>query len=81
MVSRLIFNLHCDSHVRVDVLSERLSFRKKLWFELFGILILFLPFIVLVLYYAVPFLNYHGHQMKGQLLQMVCQQDGLLKVF
>ena len=23
-----------DSHVRVDVLSERLSYRKKLWFEL-----------------------------------------------
>ena len=44
-----------DQHVRVDVLSERLSFRKKLWFELFGILILFLPFVILVLYYAVPF--------------------------
>ena len=29
--------------------------RKKLWFELFGILILFLPFVILVLYYAVPF--------------------------
>ena len=26
-----------DSHVRVDVLSEKLSYRKKLWFELFGI--------------------------------------------
>ena len=44
-----------DSHVRVDVLSERLHYRKKLWFELFGILILFLPFVILVLYYAVPF--------------------------
>ena len=32
-----------------------LSYRKKLWFELFGILILFLPFVILVLYYAVPF--------------------------
>ena len=44
-----------DSHVRVDVLSERLGYRKKLWFELFGILVLFLPFVILVLYYAVPF--------------------------
>ena len=44
-----------DSHVRVDVLSERLNYRKKLWFELFGILFLFLPFVILVLYYAVPF--------------------------
>ena len=44
-----------DSHVRVDALSERLSYRKKLWFEFFGILLLFLPFVILVLYYAVPF--------------------------
>ena len=44
-----------DSHVRVDVLSDRLSFKKKLWFEFFGILFLFLPFIILVLYYSVPF--------------------------
>ena len=44
-----------DSHVRVDVLSEKLDYRKKLWFELFGILLLFLPFVILVLYYAVPF--------------------------
>ena len=44
-----------DQHVRVDVLSERLAFKTKLWFEFFGILLLFLPFIILVLYYSVPF--------------------------
>ena len=44
-----------DAHVRVDVLSDRLKFRKKLWFEFFGILLLFLPFVILVLYYSVPF--------------------------
>ena len=44
-----------DSHVRVDVLSDKLSYKKKLWFEFFGILLLFLPFIILVLYYSVPF--------------------------
>ena len=44
-----------DAHVRVDVLNEKLSYNKKLWFEFFGILLLFLPFIILVLYYSVPF--------------------------
>ena len=44
-----------DAHVRVDVLNEKLSYKKKLWFEFFGILLLFLPFIILVLYYSVPF--------------------------
>jgi|TARA_B100001540_G_scaffold7231_1_gene6377 TRAP-type mannitol/chloroaromatic compound transport system permease small subunit len=44
-----------DQHVRVDVLSDRLKFKTKLWFEFFGILLLFLPFIILVLYYSVPF--------------------------
>jgi len=55
LASWFIFNLYSGLHVRVDVLSEKLSYRKKLWFELFGILILFLPFVILVLYYAVPF--------------------------
>jgi TRAP-type mannitol/chloroaromatic compound transport system permease small subunit len=44
-----------DAHVRVDVLHEKLSYNKKLWFEFFGILLLFFPFIILVLYYSVPF--------------------------
>jgi len=44
-----------DSHVRVDALSDKFSFKKKLWFEFFGILLLFLPFIILVFYYAIPF--------------------------
>ena len=46
-----------DAHVRVDVLNEKLSYKKKLWFEFFGILLLFLPFIILVLYYSVPFFD------------------------
>ena len=39
-----------DQHVRVDVLTDSLRLIKKdLWFEFFGILLLFLPFITLVL--------------------------------
>lgn len=44
-----------DSHVRVDVIHERLSDRHKAWVELYGILLLLLPFIALILIFSIPF--------------------------
>jgi TRAP-type mannitol/chloroaromatic compound transport system permease small subunit len=44
-----------DAHIRVDVLHERFSPRLKAWVELYGILLLLLPFIALVLVFSVPF--------------------------
>ncbi|NJN50429.1 MAG: TRAP transporter small permease subunit [Gammaproteobacteria bacterium] len=44
-----------DAHVRVDVLHERLSPRLRAWIELYGTLLLLLPFIALMLIYSVPF--------------------------
>lgn len=44
-----------DAHIRVDVLHERLRHRTKAWIELYGILLLLLPFITLVLIYSIPF--------------------------
>ncbi len=44
-----------DNHVRVDVLHERLSPRRKAWVELYGILLLLLPFLALVIVFSVPF--------------------------
>ena len=44
-----------DAHIRVDVLHERLRHRTKAWIELYGILLLLLPFIMLVLIYSIPF--------------------------
>jgi len=44
-----------DLHVRVDVLTDKMAYKRRLWFEFFGILLLFLPFIILVLIYSVPF--------------------------
>ena len=44
-----------DSHIRVDVLHERLRPRTQAWIELYGILLFLLPFITLVLIYAAPF--------------------------
>lgn len=44
-----------DAHVRVDFVHERLSPRLRAWIELYGILLLLLPFTALVLVYAAPF--------------------------
>ena len=44
-----------DAHIRVDVLHEHFSSRTKAWIELYGIVLLLLPFIALVLIYAGPF--------------------------
>ena len=44
-----------DNHVRVDVLHERLSARHKAWVELYGILLLLLPFLTLIIVFSVPF--------------------------
>ena len=46
-----------DDHVRVDVLHEKLSYKGKLWFEMAGLLLFFLPFVLFVVIYAVPFVE------------------------
>lgn len=44
-----------DRHIRVDVLRERFSPRFTAWIELYGTIFLLLPFILLVVFYAIPF--------------------------
>lgn len=44
-----------DDHVRVDVLHERMPVRWQAWVEIYGTLLLLLPFLALVLVHAVPF--------------------------
>jgi TRAP-type mannitol/chloroaromatic compound transport system permease small subunit len=51
----LSYALQADTHIRVDVVHERLSLRAQAWIELYGILLLLLPFIALVLIFSVPF--------------------------
>ena len=46
-----------DGHVRVDVLHEMLPYVGKLWFELFGLLFLFLPFVIAVIIWGLPFVE------------------------
>lgn len=54
----LAWVLQLDDHVRIDVLSEHFKFRNQCWIELGGILIALLPFIAVVVWYAVPFVSY-----------------------
>tara|TARA_R110002110_G_scaffold286898_3_gene501253 strand:- start:485 stop:1000 length:516 start_codon:yes stop_codon:yes gene_type:complete len=50
-------NVH-DAHIRVDLIRDRLSPRHRAWIELYGILLLLLPFVGLVIVYSVPFIQY-----------------------
>ena len=49
------YAVQADTHIRVDVIHERLSPRAQAWIELYGIVLLLLPFIALVLIFSVPF--------------------------
>ncbi|MFT7130480.1 MAG: TRAP-type mannitol/chloroaromatic compound transport system permease small subunit [Gammaproteobacteria bacterium] len=47
-----------DSHVRVDVVRLKLPPKIQAWIELYGTLLLLLPFIALILIFAFPFVSY-----------------------
>ncbi len=51
------YALRADAHIRVDVLHERFSPTLKAWIELYGLLLLLLPFIAVVLVFSVPFVR------------------------
>ncbi len=44
-----------NTHVRVDLIRERLDFRKKAWIELVGLTFFLLPFTSVVVYFAVVY--------------------------
>ena len=46
-----------DGHVRVDVLHANLPYKAKVWLELIGLLLLFLPFVCFVMYYSIDFVE------------------------
>lgn len=57
-LTALSFAVVTDDHIRVDLVHERLSLRTQAWVELYGTLLLLLPFLILVLIYALPFVLY-----------------------
>jgi TRAP-type mannitol/chloroaromatic compound transport system permease small subunit len=51
----LSYAAQADAHIRIDVVYQRLGARTRAWVELYGILLLLLPYVALVAFYAVPF--------------------------
>ena len=51
----LSHGLQADAHIRVDVVRGRLSPRMQAWIELYGLLLLVVPFVSLIIIYAAPF--------------------------
>ena len=54
-------------HVRVDVISSRLSKRTQIWIDIFGFLFFLTPMCWVVLWYGVPFFlqGYHSNEMSS----------------
>jgi TRAP-type mannitol/chloroaromatic compound transport system permease small subunit len=46
-----------DGHVRVDVIAERLSPRKRAWIELLGLVLVVLPLCYIIITNAIPFVE------------------------
>lgn len=46
-----------NGHVRVDIVRETLSERKRAWVELIGTLLCLIPYAAVLLYFAVPFVR------------------------
>lgn len=44
-----------NSHVRVDLIREKLSFRKKAWIELLGLTLLMIPFTLTLIWFAIDY--------------------------
>ena len=42
-----------NSHVRVDLVRENLAFRKKAWLEFLGLTFFFIPYLLVLLYFAI----------------------------
>jgi len=47
-----------DDHVRVDLFHDRMKLKTQAWIELLGILFLLTPFLIMVMWYAIPFIRY-----------------------
>jgi TRAP-type mannitol/chloroaromatic compound transport system permease small subunit len=50
--------MDADDHVRVDVFHDRMSLRMQAWIELYGLLLLFLPFVTALIVFSLPFVSY-----------------------
>jgi TRAP-type mannitol/chloroaromatic compound transport system permease small subunit len=54
-----------NSHVRIDVIRDRLSTRARHWIELFGCVVFLLPFYLLMIYFGIDFVRLSYVQGEG----------------
>ena len=47
-----------DNHVRVDLLHSHMSLHRQAWIEVYGLLLLFFPFVIALLIFSIPFVAY-----------------------
>ncbi|BDT66353.1 hypothetical protein os1_05120 [Comamonadaceae bacterium OS-1] len=49
------YTLLCGEHVKIDVVSSRLSKRTQIWMDVFGFIFFLTPVCLAILWYGVPF--------------------------
>ena len=49
------YTLLQNEHVRIDVISSRLSKRGQIWMDIFGFVVFLTPFCIAILYYGTPY--------------------------
>jgi TRAP-type mannitol/chloroaromatic compound transport system permease small subunit len=49
------YTLLNGEHVKIDVVSSKLSKRKQIWIDIIGFALFLTPMCIVILYYAVPF--------------------------
>ena len=61
------YTLLQGEHVKVDVISSRLSKRAQIWIDIFGFAFFLSPVCLTVLWYGVPFFlqGYHSNELSG----------------
>ena len=65
-----------DVHIRIDLISVRLSHRAQAWIELYGTLLLLVPFLVMVLIFSFPFVEKSWKVSRSLSRLEVCPFDG-----
>ena len=65
--------LRRDEHIRIDVLSSKLSKRTQVWIDIFGFAVFLLPISLIILYYAIPYV-----QQSMQVSEMSSNAGGLI---
>jgi TRAP-type mannitol/chloroaromatic compound transport system permease small subunit len=65
-----------ERHIRIDVLAEHWPVRRRLWVELFGLLVFLLPFSLFAIVWSAPYVT-HSWRLK----EISAAPDGLPMVY